>query len=112
MCHGLPLDGGISRIGHRRLTSTKDLLAALGKIAADGRFRTLGRRTPVLSMPDPCIIRVKWEARGSHYVLRHGTRIYDPALPDPVDLLEWTGRLAERWGRIASYLALRLPSRP
>lgn len=106
MVLGVTLDRACELMGHRRGTRTRELVKALGEHALDSRLRTIGRR-PLLDVPDPCVLKVRWK-KGSHYVLRTGTGIHDPEFPHAVDLLLWTGWVAEVGGRITSFLAVRL----
>lgn len=106
MVLGVPLDRACEVMGHRRGTRTRELVAALGEHALDSRLRVIGKR-PLLGVPDPCVLKVRWK-KGSHYVLRVGTAVYDPEFPRAVDLLFWTGRVALAEGRITSFLPVRL----
>ncbi len=107
MIRGVPLEKACEMMGHKRGTRTRELVAALGSQALYQRLVVIGRR-PLLDLPDPCVLKVKWK-KGSHYVLRAGTAVHDPEFPRAVDLLFWTGWVSQAEGRITSYLPVRLP---
>ncbi len=108
MVLGVPLDEAVVKVGHRRGTRTRELVAALGAQALAGRLTVIGR-TPLLEVPDPCVLKVCWDEKSrSHYALRVGYFVHDPLYPAAVDLLEWTGLVARKLGRITSFLPVRL----
>lgn len=109
MVSGVSLEEACKTLGHRRGTRTGELVAALGDLALCGRLSVIGRR-PLLSLPDPCILKVCWEERHrSHYVLRVGTSAFDPVFSVPLDLSHWAVYVEQKKGRITSYLPVRLP---
>ena len=109
MVRGITLEKAVEMMGHRRGTRTRELVAALGSQALYRRLTVIGRR-PLLDVPDPCVLKVRWSEKSrSHFVLRVGYVIHDPEFPHGFDLLQWTGWVSQMRGRITSYLPVRLP---
>lgn len=103
MLTGVTLDAAAATMGHRHGTRTREVVAALGAVAAGHRLTTLRRRR---EPPSPALCKVTWK-RGSHWVIWAAPDVYDPDLPAPLNQDVWLCRLARVGGRVTSFLPLK-----
>lgn len=100
MVLGLDLASGVERMGHKRATKTRELVAALGDRAKDKRLVPV-RQRPV---PEHAILKVTWNGpRRSHFVVHWAGYIYDPEWPDKETKHIWD-LWVECYGRVTSAL--------
>ena len=101
---GITLAEACKKLGHRRGTYTKELVAALGSRATDQRLVPLRQR----SSPRQAILKVRWgKTHRSHFVVKSGSKIYDPMKPGPLEVRLWEEWIAWDGGLITSALGLR-----
>lgn len=104
MCLGITLDEAIERIGHNRSTRTREIVTALGAVAAERRL--VARRAE----PEDALLKVTWAGRPrrSHWVIRRGCTIHDPALRGAVLRATYDRMITRVGGRVTSSLKLNL----
>lgn len=90
-------------MGHKRSTRTRELVKAIGTLAKDRRLIPLRQRPA----PHKAVLKVRWgDSNRSHFVVKVGKLIYDPAFPQAWDLHDWETWIQHRKGRVTSALEL------
>jgi hypothetical protein len=112
MILGIDFDTACELVGHRRHTTTKDLIRALraGGAECDDNLRMLRKNdrpwwhtnTAILRHPDRHNRR-KW-----HWCVYHDGYIFDSAFPAGPTSIYWLGESAIDWSRYTSFLCVRM----
>ncbi len=105
MVLGVDLDTACERMGHRRKTRTREIVAALGVHALAKRLITHRGA----DLPETAVLRIR-TASGSlgHFVLKDVSVIHDPVLPRATTIEAWELLTGTRDLRVTSFLPIRL----
>lgn len=104
MVLGLKLDEAIDKMGHKRTTRTRELVAALGKRAKDRRLIPVRQR----AIPEFAVMKVTWKGRPQrgHFAIHQHGYVHDPLLPGKMTRHDWDLWVGDR-GRVTSALELQ-----
>lgn len=103
MITGKPIEKIVRIFGHSHCTSTKELIRALKPYW----FRTTSTRLIRIKketvLPPLAILKITWEAGGSHWVVLNDGMVYDPAY----GTTDYTNHIEAINGKPTSYLEIR-----
>lgn len=103
MIKGISLDEVINYINKKGSTTVDDLVKGLDHRVLNEHLIRVSKNNP---LPEYCIVRVKWNEGGSHWVVKNKKWIYDPFY-GKVNFVGYEQWLKDGTGRFSSYVELK-----
>lgn len=101
MIRGITLEQAIEYIGKKGKTTVDDLVRGLDHRVWNENLIRISKDN---LLPKSCIVRVRWNKGGSHWVVRDNKWIYDPAV-GKINLSDYL-KLNDKIGKFSSYVEL------
>jgi hypothetical protein len=104
MLMNISLDDAIIKVGKKGKTNLRDLLPVLREkfIIDESRLKRLKRLNEVHTG----ILKIRWNKKQSHWVVKSGFEIYDPSFPCVYSANDYAHWVDSVGGKISSYLPL------